>query len=109
QLLPECDNFFVNTEMVTRARLQGLSVVEVGVKHRPRAAGQSKVSVSDVPRTLGRLLPFWWSRMLFPAPSPGAPARGGRFWAALAFLAVLAGVLLFPRLSYPLFEPDEGR
>jgi dolichol-phosphate mannosyltransferase len=109
EILPECNNFFVNTEMVTQARLQGLSIVEVGVKHRPRAAGQSKVSWNDVPRTLARLLPFWWSRLLFPAAGPTATARGRWFWAALAGLALLAGLLLFPHLSYPLFEPDEGR
>src|SRR5205085_2557693 len=63
-LLPESAGFFANTEMLTRARLQGLSVVEVGVRHRPRAAGQSKVSWRDVPRTLSSLLPFWWSKLL---------------------------------------------
>ena|SRR5437588_6000647 len=60
-ILPECDNFFVNTEMLTRARLQGLSIVEVGVRHRRRAAGKSKVSLLDIPRTLRALLPFWWA------------------------------------------------
>jgi dolichol-phosphate mannosyltransferase len=121
--LPQSDNYFANAEMLTRARQAGLSVVEVGVRHRPRAAGASKVSWREVPRTLGKLLPFWWSRVLFPALAQvlgaGSPAQGaglptpphGRrwFWTALVFLAVLAGGLLFPRLSYPLIEPDEGR
>ncbi len=108
-ILPECAGFFVNTEMLARARLGGLSVVEVGVRHRPRAAGQSKVSLRDVPRTLSSLLPFWWSRLLFPAPDAPTSWRGGQLWAALMTLAVLAGCLLFPNLSYPLMEPDEGR
>jgi glycosyltransferase involved in cell wall biosynthesis len=60
-LLPHCDNFFVNTEILTRARQADLSVVEVGVRHRPRAGGESKVALSDVPRTLAKLIPFWWS------------------------------------------------
>jgi dolichol-phosphate mannosyltransferase len=108
-ILPGCDNFFVNTEMLTQARLRGLSVVEVGVHHRRRAAGRSKVSWRAVPQTLAALLPFWWSRTLFPAASP-APAQFGRWsWAALLVLALLAGALLFPHLSYPLAEPDEGR
>src|SRR5262249_18944139 len=42
-----------------------------------------------------------------PSPQP-APTRRG-LGTALLFLAVLAGALLYPRLSYPLFEPDEGR
>jgi dolichol-phosphate mannosyltransferase len=35
-LRPEADGFFVNTEMLTKARQHGLSVGEVGVRHRPR-------------------------------------------------------------------------
>jgi glycosyltransferase involved in cell wall biosynthesis len=65
-LLPRSRNFFANTEMIVRARLQGLSVTEVDVHHRPRAAGRSKVSLLDIPRTLGTLLPFWWSMRVKP-------------------------------------------
>src|SRR5581483_7378473 len=36
QLLPESTDFFVNTEMLTRARQLGLSVAEIDVAHRPR-------------------------------------------------------------------------
>ncbi|HEV3082819.1 MAG TPA: glycosyltransferase family 2 protein [Gemmataceae bacterium] len=65
-LLPAYDNFFVNTEMIARARCHGLSLIEVGVHHRPRAAGHSKVSLLDIPRTLRALLPFWWSLRIRP-------------------------------------------
>jgi glycosyltransferase involved in cell wall biosynthesis len=74
-ILPASNNFFVNTEMIARARLQGLSMVEIGVHHRPRAAGQSKVSLLDVPRTLGSLLPFWWSIRVRPWLASGARPR----------------------------------
>ena len=37
ELLPESRGFFVNTEMMTRARQLGFAVVEVPVTHRPRA------------------------------------------------------------------------
>src|SRR5262249_44465125 len=83
-LLTRSDNYFANAEMFTRARQQGLSVVEVGVRHRPRAAGQSKVSLRDIPKTLGRLLPFWWSDLLFPARARAA-RFGGWCWAGLVF------------------------
>jgi glycosyltransferase involved in cell wall biosynthesis len=66
QLLPETNGFFVNTEMLTRARQLGFDVAEVGVRHRPRLRGRSTVSLREVPRVLGELLPFWWSRVLFP-------------------------------------------
>jgi dolichol-phosphate mannosyltransferase len=63
-LLPQSDGFFVNTEMLTRARRLGLEIVEVGVRHRPRRRGASKVSLLDIPRTLAALLPFWWKYVL---------------------------------------------
>jgi 4-amino-4-deoxy-L-arabinose transferase-like glycosyltransferase len=108
-ILPECDNFFANTEMLANARRQGLSVVEVGVHHRGRAGGESKVSLRDIPRTLAALLPFWWNRVLFPGRNPETATLGAAFWACLLTVACLAAVLLFPKLSYPLVEPDEGR
>jgi dolichol-phosphate mannosyltransferase len=65
QLLPETSGFFVNTEMMTRARQLGYEVAEVGVRHRARLRGQSTVRLSDIPRTLKELVPFWWSEVLF--------------------------------------------
>jgi dolichol-phosphate mannosyltransferase len=64
-LLPESRNFFANTEMLTRARQLGYPLAEVGVRHRPRSHGTSKVSLMDIPRTLATLIPFWWSCVLF--------------------------------------------
>jgi dolichol-phosphate mannosyltransferase len=45
-LRPETDGFFVNTEMLTKARQRGYHVAEVGVRHRPRLHGDSTVSMS---------------------------------------------------------------
>ncbi|HKB41234.1 MAG TPA: glycosyltransferase [Gemmataceae bacterium] len=108
-ILPECNNFFVNTEMLTRARQLGLSVVEVGVHHRPRAAGESKVSLWDIPRTLSVLLPFWWTRVLFPGRDREAGKFGALSWLGLLLLTLVAGAILLLHLSYPLIKPDEGR
>ena len=74
QLLPEANGFFVNTEMLTRARQLGFKVAEVGVRHRPRLQGHSSVSLREVPKVLGELLPFWWSRVLFPGAAGAAGA-----------------------------------
>lgn len=91
-LLPESRGFFVNTEMLTRARQLGLEVGELPVAHRPRAGGASKVSLREVPRTARTLLGFWWrevvrgakpalrpaaiqSRVAAPVPTPAA-SRG---------------------------------
>lgn len=68
-LLPESSGFFVNTEMLARARRLGLAVVEVPVTHRPRAGGASKVSLREVPRTLRTLLAFWWREAITSRPA----------------------------------------
>jgi dolichol-phosphate mannosyltransferase len=72
RILPESTGFFVNTEMLTRARQQGLSVVEVGVHHRPRAGGYSKVSLRYIPRTLGVGLALLVVAAVVPARGDGA-------------------------------------
>lgn len=65
RLLPVSRGFFVNTEMLTRARQLGMPVVEVPVTHRPRLGGVSKVSVREIPKTLKTLLAFWWKNVAF--------------------------------------------
>lgn len=63
-LLPESRGFFVNAEMLHRARRLGLTVAEVPVAHRPRAGGVSKVSLREVPRTLRTVLGYWWREVV---------------------------------------------
>jgi 4-amino-4-deoxy-L-arabinose transferase-like glycosyltransferase len=116
KLLPESTHFFVNTEMLTRARQQHLSVAEIGVTHRPRRHGTSTVSISDIPKTLRVLLPFWWSRVLFREQrtirNAGMQERTiPAFLPSLSiFLPLLiAALLCFCRLHSPLLEPEEAR
>jgi 4-amino-4-deoxy-L-arabinose transferase-like glycosyltransferase len=63
-------------------------------------------SDSALPRSLPACLPMLWSRVLFPGhvseSSRGRPR-------ALLLLLVLPGLLLYPCLSFRLFDPDEGR
>jgi glycosyltransferase involved in cell wall biosynthesis len=47
----ETDNFFVDTELVAKARKWNFRIVEKGVRHYPRSAGETTVSSSDIPRT----------------------------------------------------------
>src|SRR5690348_9674251 len=58
------------------------------------------------PRSLPACLSFLWSRVLFPG-RPAQPEPAPR--AALLILLVLPGLLLYPCLSFHLFEPDESR
>jgi 4-amino-4-deoxy-L-arabinose transferase-like glycosyltransferase len=58
-----------------------------------------------LPRSILACLPLVWSRVLF----PGMAARPGPWrWQSLLLL-LLPGLLLYPCMAFPLFEPDEGR
>jgi dolichol-phosphate mannosyltransferase len=109
----EADGFFFNAELLTRARQAGLSVAEVGVTHRPRQGGTSKVSIGHVLPVLKTLLGFWWSQVLFSQPperDPAAPpVPAWKVLGATALLALIAALTILPRLSYPLLDPDETR
>jgi dolichol-phosphate mannosyltransferase len=109
RILPESPRFFVNSEMLVKARNQEMTVAEIGVTHLPRVAGASKVRFTAIPKTLAELLPFWWSRLLFPAQDQAEPAPAAWRWLGLLVLVCLAALMLYPQLSYPLLEPDEGR
>lgn len=54
------DDFFIDTEIVARARKWNWRIREVGVRHYPRLAGQTTVRPSDVPRTLMRVVTMWF-------------------------------------------------
>jgi 4-amino-4-deoxy-L-arabinose transferase-like glycosyltransferase len=61
---------------------------------------------SPLPASPLACLPLFWSRVLFPGPSPATePFR----WRPFLLLLIVSSLLLLPRLSFPLFEPDEGR
>src|ERR1700687_3542117 len=51
-------------------------------------------------------LPIVWTCVLFPGSMPAL--RLWR-WKPLALLFAISGLLLYPCLSFHLFEPDEGR
>jgi len=44
--------YFINTELLAKAKVMGKKVKEVPVAHFPRYEGVSKVGYSDIPRTL---------------------------------------------------------
>jgi glycosyltransferase involved in cell wall biosynthesis len=47
--------YCLNAELLAKARVLGFSIVEVGVHHRERRTGRSKVHLGDVPRALGEI------------------------------------------------------
>src|SRR5436190_16608296 len=58
------------------------------------------------PRSFVSCLPFVWSRILFPGAARDHTACRRP---ALLLLLLLPGLLLYPCMSFYLFEPDEGR
>lgn len=59
-----------------------------------------------LPRTMAGWLHFFWTKVLFPGSAPGATAWR---WRSILALNLVTASLLFPCLSFHLFEPDEGR
>jgi len=65
QVSIECNNFFVNTELLAKARKWNFRIAEKGVRHYPRTAGETTVRPSDIPRTLATVVRMW-RRVYFP-------------------------------------------
>ncbi|MCM8811732.1 MAG: hypothetical protein NC910_01600 [Candidatus Omnitrophica bacterium] len=57
----ESDRFFVNTELLVKARAKGYRIKETGVDHFPRIYDRSKVSLREIPRTLREVIRIWKS------------------------------------------------
>jgi glycosyltransferase involved in cell wall biosynthesis len=47
--------YFVNTEILAKAAYYGFSIKEVGVSHFPRYKGESKIRITEIPRTMREL------------------------------------------------------
>jgi hypothetical protein len=79
---------------------------ETVVPARSGSAGAHQARPSALPLGLLSCLPLLWTRVLFPGWS-----RPASHWSWRRFLLVLLlpGLFLYPRMAFPLFEPDEGR
>ena len=51
----EVDDFFVDAELVAKARRWNFRILEKGVRHYPREAGETTVRPSHIPHTLKRI------------------------------------------------------
>src|SRR5688572_23133268 len=66
----------------------------------------SRMTNDPLPRSLFAYPPLIWSRVLFPGR---ANEPGPWSWSALLFFLFVPVVVLYPCMSFYLFEPDEGR
>ena len=81
--------------------MQGLLDQRTTGENRVRPAG-----LTPLPTGVLGWLPFLWTKVLFPGTAePAGPWR----WRSLILPLIVPAVLLYPCLSFALFEPDEGR
>jgi len=71
----ESKNFFVDTEILAKARAYGMRMTEIGVRHYPRKVGQSTVRPSHIWNTLVEIARMW-SRIYIQGRS--SPKDGSR-------------------------------
>ncbi len=105
---------FVNAEVLAKARLQGRSIAEVAVTLAPTRSGYPAVSTWQIMPLAVSVLRFWWNAVLFPRPQSDDEAVAPRWSSAresvaLLLLCAVCCLVMFPRLFYPLIEPDESR
>ena len=62
----ESDDFFVDAELVAKARRWNFRLLEKGVRHYPRLAGETTVRASHIPETLKRIA-IMWRRIYLPS------------------------------------------
>jgi dolichol-phosphate mannosyltransferase len=55
----ESDDFFVDAELVAKTRRWNFRLLEKGVRHYPRLAGETTVRASHIPQTLKRIAVMW--------------------------------------------------
>ncbi len=103
--------------ILTEARVAGvaLQIIETANRGSAGSAGPTGGAVPGWRSMAGQLdvsFRSWWNRALFPyRPSTGEPSASGFLSRRIASLMIMAlfAVVLFGRLGYPLFEPDEAR
>ena len=55
----ESKKFFVDAEILAKAKYHGMKLIEIGVRHYPRQAGQSTVRASHIFSTLKEIAQMW--------------------------------------------------
>jgi len=66
KIVIECDDFFVDAELVAKARRWNFRLLEKGVRHYPRMAGETTVRASHITETLKQIA-LMWRRIYFPS------------------------------------------
>ena len=104
-------NQFV-TETLSRARLHRLSVTEARIEQLNIADTATTPSLPQTLKAIQRGCRFWWNSIMFPVSLKESSVRRyktyERFLGTVGLL-LIAAIVFFNSLNYPLFEPDEAR
>jgi glycosyltransferase involved in cell wall biosynthesis len=65
KIVVECNDFFVDAELIAKARRWNFRLLEKGVRHYPRMAGETTVRPSHILKTLKRIA-LMWKRIYYP-------------------------------------------
>ncbi len=110
-------------ELIAICRHDGQTVFEAATKVS-EARVATPIKFSEALAIHSQNIKFWWSNIAFPKSAvvddsqvrlaPGRPdALDGwsarTRWLAASLLVAVAALILFTRLGYPFFEPDEAR
>jgi 4-amino-4-deoxy-L-arabinose transferase-like glycosyltransferase len=76
------------------------------LERQTTTAPNVKVAAIHAPTNLLGWIPLLWTQLLFPG---APPAREPWRWPPFLTITLLSAALLYPCLSFHLFEPDEGR
>ena len=76
KLTLESSDFFIDTEIVARARKWNFRIAQRGVRHYPRLAGETTVTPSDIPRTMKTVIRMW-RRIYLPTRTQRQEAEAG--------------------------------
>jgi dolichol-phosphate mannosyltransferase len=121
QHLPfESRSFFVNAEILARLNMNHVSIIEVGVTHRPRKLGESTVALRHIYPVVRDLSRFYWQTILFPESSSkiNEPTKLSQMIPRWSYsrellcgllITICSLLILLVNLSTPLNEPDETR
>ncbi len=104
-------NQFV-TETLSRARLNRLSVTEARIQQFEITRDGTTPSIHQILKAVQRGCRFWWNSIMFPVNLNESSVRRYKSYERLlatVCLLLIAAVVFFSSLNYPLFEPDEAR
>lgn len=111
-----------SVQLIAMARLNRLPINEVNLGSCPDVGspkqfnGSTRSDFKRIRRSLSRTVRFWWNTLMFPRNRFDLTTQlnekktsSRKQFAIGTFLILIAGMVLFSSLEFPLFDPDEVR